>query len=441
MHFLEDFVSPCSHCLGKRFNEEILTVQWNGKNINEVLEMTVREASIHFAKEEKAMAHLRALSSLGLDYMALGQPATTISGGEAQRIKLATELVKTSKGRTLYLLDEPTTGLHHKDVKTLLEALQNLVDKGNTVIVVEHDMDVISRADWIVELGPGSGARGGQLLYAGFPKGLGMGNSETAQAMKDDLNATPGFMEEQILQLPQTHIRLKEVRTNNLQAIDVSIPLNEMTVITGPSGSGKSSLAFDTLYAEGRRMFTEGLSTYARRFMKSLPKASLASSSGLTPTVAVGKSSKIKSQRSTVATMTGLTHPIRLLYSRFGDGSSGLTMSHLSFNHHLGACPHCHGLGQLTYCSREKLVTHPKRSLLDGALDGTKTGKFYGERQGQYVATLREVGHQKAIDFSLPFEDLTKVESDMALYGTGKNSIQYVGTIKEANERELISCM
>ena len=420
MHFLEDGVNPCPHCRGKRFNAKTLSVKLNGKNISEVLDMSVREASVHFAQEKRVMAYLTALNSLGLHYLTLGQPATTISGGEAQRVKLATELARKSSEHTLYLLDEPTTGLHHEDVTTLLTALQKLVRAGNTVIVVEHNLEFLSQADWLVDLGPGSGPFGGQLLFAGFPLALLKEQSPTALALAEHLKQIPLLPAQKVEKSQREAIELKGVRTNNLKSIDVKMPLNKMTVVSGPSGSGKSSLAFDTLFAEGRRKFTESLSTYARRFMKSVPKASLDDSCGLTPTVAISQSSMTNSPRSTVATMTGIADNLRLLYSRFGTGLPEATMSHLSFNHHLGACPKCHGLGSLTYCSPEKLVTHPSLPLVDGALDGTKTGKFYGERQGQYVATLQEVGRQLDFDFALPYIQLDKEAQDLAMFGTGE---------------------
>jgi excinuclease ABC subunit A len=170
MHFLPDVYVPCETCHGRRYNRETLEVRFKGKSISDVLEMSVEEALKFFAKIPKLRRRLQALHDVGLDYIKLGQPATTLSGGEAQRVKLAAELSKVATGRTLYILDEPTTGLHFADIEKLLEMLQRLVDAGNTVLVIEHNLDVIKQADWIVDLGPEGGEAGGEVIATGTPE-------------------------------------------------------------------------------------------------------------------------------------------------------------------------------------------------------------------------------------------------------------------------------
>src|SRR2546429_902756 len=170
MHFLPDVYVPCETCKGKRYNRETLEVRFKGKTIADVLEMSVEEALKFFSKIPKIRRRLQTLHDVGLDYMRLGQPATTLSGGEAQRVKLASELSKVATGRTLYILDEPTTGLHFADIEKLLEVLQRLVDAGNTVLVIEHNLDVIKQADWIVDLGPEGGEEGGLVIATGTPE-------------------------------------------------------------------------------------------------------------------------------------------------------------------------------------------------------------------------------------------------------------------------------
>jgi excinuclease ABC subunit A len=170
MHFLPDVYVPCETCHGRRYNRETLEVRFKGKSISDVLEMSVEEALKFFAKIPKLRRRLQALHDVGLDYIKLGQPATTLSGGEAQRVKLAAELSKIATGRTLYILDEPTTGLHFADIEKLLEMLQRLVDAGNTVLVIEHNLDVIKQADWIVDLGPEGGEAGGEVIATGTPE-------------------------------------------------------------------------------------------------------------------------------------------------------------------------------------------------------------------------------------------------------------------------------
>jgi excinuclease ABC subunit A len=161
---------PCETCHGRRYNRETLEVRFKGKSIADVLEMSVEEALQFFAKIPKLRRRLQTLHDVGLDYIKLGQPATTLSGGEAQRVKLASELSKVATGKTLYILDEPTTGLHFADIEKLLETLQRLVDGGNTMIVIEHNLDVIKQADWVIDLGPEGGDAGGELIAVGTPE-------------------------------------------------------------------------------------------------------------------------------------------------------------------------------------------------------------------------------------------------------------------------------
>jgi len=170
MHFLPDVYVTCEVCKGKRYNRETLEVKYKGKSIADVLDMTVSEALSFLEKIPKLKRKLQTIYDVGLGYIRLGQPATTLSGGEAQRVKLSTELSKVGTGNTLYLLDEPTTGLHFEDIKMLLNVLNRLVDKGNTVIVIEHNLDVIKTADYIIDLGPEGGDDGGRIIAEGTPE-------------------------------------------------------------------------------------------------------------------------------------------------------------------------------------------------------------------------------------------------------------------------------
>ena len=170
MHFLPDVYVPCEICKGKRYNRETLEVKYKGKNISDVLTMTIEEAVEFFRPIPKIFRKLETLLDVGLGYIRMGQPATTLSGGEAQRIKLAAELSKRSTGRTIYILDEPTTGLHFEDVKRLLAVLHRLVDQGNTVVIIEHNLDVIKTADWVIDMGPEGGTGGGRVVAMGTPE-------------------------------------------------------------------------------------------------------------------------------------------------------------------------------------------------------------------------------------------------------------------------------
>jgi excinuclease ABC subunit A len=185
MHFLPDVFVPCEVCKGKRYNRETLEVHFRGKSIAEVLDMTVSDALEFFENQPRIRQKLQTLDDVGLGYVHLGQSATTLSGGEAQRVKLASELSKRDTGRTLYILDEPTTGLHFEDVRLLLEVLHRLVDRGNTVLVIEHNLDVIKTADWIIDLGPEGGTRGGAVVAAGTPEDVAaVPQSYTGQYLK-----------------------------------------------------------------------------------------------------------------------------------------------------------------------------------------------------------------------------------------------------------------
>ena len=170
MHFLPDVYVPCEVCKGRRYNRETLEVRYKGRSIADVLDLTVADAMDFFSNQRRIAEKLELLNDVGLGYIHLGQAATTLSGGEAQRVKLATELAKRDTGRTLYILDEPTTGLHFEDVRLLLEVLHRLVDKGNSVVVIEHNLDVIKTADWIIDLGPEGGEAGGLVVAAGTPE-------------------------------------------------------------------------------------------------------------------------------------------------------------------------------------------------------------------------------------------------------------------------------
>ncbi len=188
MHFLPDIYVPCEVCKGKRYNRETLEVKYKGKTISDVLEMTVEEALEFFKNLPRIKNKIQTLQDVGLGYIKLGQPSTTLSGGEAQRVKLATELSKKATGKTLYILDEPTTGLHIADVHKLVDILQRLVDTGNSIIVIEHNLDLIKTADYLIDLGPEGGEKGGQIIAVGSPE----------QIIKNDQSYTGKFLKKYI---------------------------------------------------------------------------------------------------------------------------------------------------------------------------------------------------------------------------------------------------
>ncbi|HKM54268.1 MAG TPA: excinuclease ABC subunit UvrA, partial [Isosphaeraceae bacterium] len=310
MDFLADVWVTCPVCEGKRFNRETLHVRYKGKSISDVLDMDVQEALEHFANIPKIAASLQTLHDVGLDYIKLGQPSPTLSGGEAQRIKLARELVKKSTGKTLYILDEPTTGLHFDDVKKLLEVLHGFTAQGNTVVVIEHNLDVIKTADWIIDLGPEGGEGGGQLVAQGSPEQIArVSESQTGIALqrvlKPDHERRVGIAAagsrtskgRKTRSSEEGHdvIAVRGARQHNLKGIDLDIPRHKLTVCSGPSGSGKSSLAIDTLYAEGQRRYVESLSSYARQFLAPLQKPKVERITGLSPAICIEQKTTSKS--------------------------------------------------------------------------------------------------------------------------------------------------
>lgn len=324
MQFLSDVVVPCQECSGRRFNPETREITYRSRSIDDVLAMTVAEALEFFANHKKIKRILETLSAVGLDYMHLGQPSTTLSGGEAQRIKLAAQLHRPPTGRTLYLLDEPTTGLHFLDIRRLLAALQSLVDGGNSVVVIEHNTDVIQCADWVVDLGPDGGSGGGEVVYCGpYPGLLKCKASHTGRIMAEIASgdAQPkksGRKKKPVDRALDGDIVVRGAALHNLKKVDARFPAGQLTVVTGPSGSGKTSLAFDTLFAEGQRRFVECLSTYARQFLGRLERPPLESIEGLAPAIAIDQKTSGRNPRSTVATTTEIHDYLRLLYARLG---------------------------------------------------------------------------------------------------------------------------
>ncbi|HVJ66794.1 MAG TPA: excinuclease ABC subunit UvrA [Caulifigura sp.] len=344
MDFLADIWVTCAVCEGKRFNHETLEVKYKDKSIADVLNMDVQEALEHFQSIPKIKQLLQTLHDVGLDYMKLGQPSPTLSGGEAQRVKLARELGKRSTGKTVYLLDEPTTGLHFEDVRKLLEVLHGFVDAGNTVIVVEHSLDVVKTADYVIDMGPEGGRGGGRVVAAGTPEDIAAcEDSHTGKALSPVLNAvgqappaatikaastkkskanqTPNLTSAARVTPPAaglTHINIRGAKQHNLQDVDLDIPRDEMSVFCGPSGSGKSSLAMDTLYAEGQRRYVESLSAYARQFLGQMPKPKVEHVHGLSPAIAIEQKTVGSTPRSTVGTVTEVYDYLRVLFARLG---------------------------------------------------------------------------------------------------------------------------
>ena len=329
MDFLADVWVTCPVCQGHRFNRETLAIKFKDYSIADVLEMDVQQALSLFENIPKVKHKLQTLQEVGLDYLKIGQPSPTLSGGEAQRIKLARELVKRSTGRTLYMLDEPTTGLHFADIQLLLKVLHDFVDSGNTVVVVEHNLDVIKTADWIIDLGPEGGTGGGEIVAAGTPEEIAScQQSHTGRALSCVLDGKSSPVVNRAVERKTTkrkqqtriakQIELQGARQHNLKGIDLKVPRDQMSIFCGPSGSGKSSLAMDTIYAEGQRRYVESLSSYARQFVSQMQKPQLERIEGLSPAIAIEQQNLGSTPRSTVGTSTEIYDYLRILMARLG---------------------------------------------------------------------------------------------------------------------------
>lgn len=314
MDFLEDAYTLCPQCEGKRFEPSVLEVLYKEKSIYDILQMEVDSAIQLFEEIPKIQKKLLLLQKMGLGYLSLGQASPTLSGGEAQRIKLAKELLRPDTGKTLYILDEPTTGLHFQDLSQLMLVLQALIQKGNTIVTIEHNLDFIKACDWIIELGPKAGEQGGELIAQGPPSLLAKKKSPTGKALREKALAyVPPH-----LKAFSSHLVIEKARQNNLKAIDLTLPKNQIVLFTGPSGSGKTSLAFDTIYAEGQRRYTESLSAYARSLLHICPKPLFEKIEGLSPAIALESHKGGVNPRSTVGTLTEVYDFLRILYAHLG---------------------------------------------------------------------------------------------------------------------------
>ena len=356
MQFLSDVYLRCPDCDGKRYRPEILEVTIERKAIGQValrvmsvadvLDLTVSEAVQLFAQDREVVRALQPIVDVGLEYIKLGQPVPTLSGGEAQRLKLAGFLAEAgrSSGKTqsasrqalalrnpnrgtLFLFDEPTTGLHFDDIAKLMRALRKLLDAGHSLIIIEHNLDVIRSADWLIDLGPEGGEAGGLLVAEGTPEQVREHpTSHTALALREyeAVMSKIHGVEEQRPKAWKTRptfsndIQIVNAKENNLKSLSVNIPRGKFNVVTGVSGSGKSTLAFDILFNEGQRRYLESLNAYARSIVQPAGRPEVDAVYGIPPTVAIEQRLSRGGRKSTVGTTTEVWHFLRLLYVKLG---------------------------------------------------------------------------------------------------------------------------
>ena len=477
MRYLPSTWIPCAACAGQRFSEEVLAARaslgdrslsisdFYQLSIGEVSELLDQTGDLPDSQRQSTSRILTALCDVGLGYLPLGQPSPTLSGGEAQRVKLAKFLGRRSLARQLLILDEPTTGLHPQDIAGLLKVLDRLVRSGATIAVVEHSLDLVRAADWIIDLGPGSGPRGGRLLHAGPPEALHrVPDSLTRQALVDEEAIVPRGRRQAKGERRASDLTLRNARAHNLKGVDVVFPKAKLTVVTGVSGSGKSSLVGDVLETEARRRFLESLSLYERQSTREGPEAPVDSVTGLGVAVTIGSGRLRYDPRATVGSATELTHHLAVLLSRLGQrlcdacgvpmqrapvghGSSDSDMAaprtgpsddarwscpdcsatarvaeprHFASSTYAAACTGCNGVGTLRQPAPEKLIIHPDKPLCAGAMysPGFFPKGYLGKpyNGGYYMVQALALRH--GFDpFVTPWDEMSPAAQQAFLFG------------------------
>ncbi|MHA2260997.1 MAG: hypothetical protein ACXAEN_01285 [Candidatus Thorarchaeota archaeon] len=477
MRYLPSLWIQCSDCEGKRFRGEVLTahVKFGEKKLSiaDFYNQSIETVQKIFASEERLPENRRksanrildALVTIGLGYLSLGQSSPTLSGGEAQRVKLAKYLGRANLSDQLLVLDEPSTGLHPKDLSGLLDVLDRLVRAGATIVIVEHNTDLIRSADWIIDLGPDGGPDGGELIYAGSLDGLvGTKRSLTAKALQLEKSVKPRIRDSVQSTPVSDSISIRGATANNLQNVSVLIPKGKLTVVTGPSGSGKSSLVRDVLQAEAERRYYETLSVYERQGTREGPEAPVESVSGLGVSLSVSSRRRrgagywnVYALRTNVGTVTEISNHLSALLASIGKRScpkcsetmerkeyyecpecgtkrTMLKPRDFSPRTYSSACETCSGIGHRQIPVPDKLLIHPDKPICDGAMYSPgyfPKGYFCTETSWAYGA-LRALGIRYGFDPAVtPWNELSNEAQEAFLHGD-KNieplEIAYLGT-------------
>ncbi|MBN2532790.1 MAG: ATP-binding cassette domain-containing protein [Spirochaetales bacterium] len=489
MKYLPSDWIQCAACCGKRFNEQVLkqVISLKGKrySIADVFDLEIEQAFSLFCQNpeipdsfHRAMHPvLKAFTDIGLGYLTLGQPSPTLSGGEAQRVKLVKHLAAVSSRKNLIILDEPSTGLHPGDTGGHLVVLDRLVRADATIIVVEHNSDIIRAADWIIDLGPGAGPRGGSLLYQG--PGADFFSSDasiTAREIRNEKNLAPGKVNKGMMYKPSDFIEIKGARLHNLKNISLKIPKNKLTVITGISGSGKSTLLRDILETEAKRRFLETLSMYERQGIKESADADVDSVSGLGVPVFPGHERALYDRRATVGTVTECSFHLAVLFSFLGERTcpsckAKMTRVDMKNNQERdsreewfcpgcksrtpvpgsryfisstygAACTKCHGIGTINIPAPEKLIIHPEKPLLDGAMysPGFFPAGYFGKEYNHGHYMLLAMGKKYDFDpFTTPWNKIPEAGQKAFLFGdTGPVDVVFYNKKGFSGKRSLV---
>jgi excinuclease ABC subunit A len=461
MRYLPSIWLTCEACEGQRFNRAVLEAKMDfagramsvadffSTPISQISALISETDWLSPAKRKAAERILMALNDVGLGYLALGQPSPTLSGGESQRVKLSKQLGRHNLANQLLILDEPSTGLHPHDLSGLFVVLDRLVRHGATIVIVEHNTDFIRVADWVIDLGPGAGPQGGHLLYQGPPEGLlHVEISRTGQALKDEETVQPRQSAlEPDAEAPAV-IEIRNARANNLKGVDVDIPKGKLTVVTGVSGSGKSSLVGDVLQTEARRRYLESLSMYERQGLREGAEALVDSIAGLGVTLTVAPQqahtwSQIPqfTRRNSVGAITEISFHLANLLASLGErdcldcgakmvrreqwicpncgaGAPIALARHFSSAHWSSSCKNCNGLGVLQLPQPEKLIIHPEKPLCAGAM--YSPGYWPQSYLCKDQPIIAEIGKRYGFDpMKTPWNEMNEEAKNAYLYGDG----------------------
>jgi excinuclease UvrABC ATPase subunit len=375
----------CPVCNGKRFKPEVLQVHWNHKNIADIYNLSIEEAYEFFEEENQITSILSLMMQLGLGYIKLGQPSNTLSGGEAQRIKLTKHFAKPSQ-KVILLLEEPSIGLHQQNVRQLLAALHELKKQTAGTFCFENHPLFQSDCDVLVD-------------NALKPEPV---NLEESPDQKTD------------------QISIKGARTHYLKGLDIDFPKNQLSVVTGISGSGKSSLVIDTLHGYGLQEMTKQFSSYQQSRVGVNFQFEVDHIEGLTPTICITRKEKSFSERSDIAKQTGIDKILRFAFSRKAQfEGEELSASHFSNNHELGKCAVCDGYGEELLPDLDKIVLDPEKSIATGLFEHNKALAYYGQAGSQYMAILKEIGLENGFSLETPFKEFTNQQRDISFHGAG----------------------
>ncbi|MFX0005561.1 MAG: ATP-binding cassette domain-containing protein [Promethearchaeota archaeon] len=460
MRFLPSNWIICPDCNGQRFSEEILAekVKFGDKNLSiaEFYDLPISDIGKIFETETRlsvgdlnSVKHmLNTLNEIGLGYLSLGQPSPTLSGGEAQRIKLTKYLGKNSLKDQLIILDEPSTGLHPQDLAGLLIILNKLIQAGATIVIIEHNIDIIKAADWVVDLGPGSGPNGGNIMYQGpLNEFINIDESLTAQALKSEEKFFPSTKKERIKPKSSESIIIQNAHIHNLKNVSVKIPKNKFIVITGVSGSGKSSLIIDTLETEARRRYLETLSMYERQSTKESTEALVENIQGLGITALIIPEKIIQgwffNVRNNIGRITDMTLHLANIFSYMGDKfcpkcnqimerkerwycsncnfeSPLAKPRHFISTNYSAACLKCHGVGSFQVPNPKKLIIYPEKPLCSGAMYSPgffPKGFLCKPHNGGYYIVQALAARYSFDPFSTAWNNMTEEAQKAFLFG------------------------